>query len=206
VVEETRPGQYFPVLEDERGAYVFNSRDLCLLPHLGELIAAGLDSFKIEGRMKSVHYAATVVKVYREAIDAFCADPAGFIPRQEWLTELAKISHRAYTKGFAFAKTTADDQIYGDRTYHQTHDFVGLIKSYDQASKTALVEQRNNMKVGETVEIMQPGQPNFSQIIRQMTDQEGQLIQVAPHPQQLVSMVLDQPVGQFAMIRRQVSE
>ena len=206
VVEETRPGQYFPIIEDDRGAYVFNSRDLCLLPHLGALIATGLDSFKIEGRMKSVHYAATVVKVYREAIDDFCADPIGFTPRQEWLTELAKISHRAYTKGFAFAKTTADDQIYGDRTYHQTHDFVGLIKSYDPISKNALVEQRNNMKVGETVEIMRPGQPNFSQSIRQMTDQEGNLIQVAPHPQQLIHMVLDQPVGPFAMIRRQVVE
>ncbi|KYZ77537.1 peptidase U32 [Anaerosporomusa subterranea] len=205
VVEETRPGQYFPVLEDERGAYVFNSRDLCMLPHIGDLIAAGLDSFKIEGRMKSVHYVATVVKVYREAIDTYFADPSDFVARPEWLTELAKISHRAYTTGFAFAKTTEADQIYGDRTYHQTHDFVGLVHSYDPVSKTAIVEQRNNMKTGEEIEIMQPGQSNFQQIITRMTDVEGNEISVAPHAQQLVRMDVQQPVAPFSMLRRQVS-
>ena len=206
VVEETRPGQYFPVLEDERGAYVFNSRDLCLLPHIGELVAAGIDSFKIEGRMKSVHYVATVVKAFREAIDAYCEDPAGFVPKQEWLDELAKISHRAYTTGFAFGKTTEKDQIYGDRTYQQTHDFVGLVHSYDPASRTAIVEQRNNMKLGEEVEIMQPGQPNFSQIIRRMRDEAGNEISVAPHAQQLVCMDIDKPVAPFAMLRRMVKQ
>lgn len=205
VVEETRPGQYFPILEDERGAYVFNSRDLCLLPHIGELAEAGLDSFKIEGRMKSVHYVATVVKVYREAIDSYCADPAGFIARPEWLNELEKISHRAYTAGFAFAKTTAADQIYGDRTYHQTHDFIGLVHSYDPQSKTAIVEQRNNMKTGDEIEIMQPRQENFQQKISRMTDLEGNEISVAPHAQQLVKMDVLQPVVPFAILRRKVS-
>jgi putative protease len=205
VVEETRPGQYFPVLEDERGAYVFNSRDLCLLPHIDDLIAAGLDSFKIEGRMKSVHYVATVVKIYRQAIDTYCADPSGFAARPEWLTELAKISHRAYTKGFAFAKTTAADQIYGDRTYHQTHDFVGLVHSYDPVGKTAIVEQRNNMKTGETIEFMRPDQPNFQQTITRMTDLEGNELSVAPHAQQLVRMNVLQPVAPFSMLRRPVN-
>ncbi len=205
VVEETRPGQYFPVLEDERGTYVFNSRDLCLLPHIGELAAAGLDSLKIEGRMKSVHYVATVVKVYREALDSYYTDPAGFAARPEWLSELEKISHRAYTTGFAFAKTTAADQIYDGRTYQQTHDFIGLVHSYDPLSKTAVVEQRNNMKTGEKIEIMRPGQANFQQTISRMTDLEGNEIQVAPHAQQLVKMDVVQPVAPFSMLRRQVT-
>jgi putative protease len=107
VVEETRPGQYFPVSEDRRGTYVFNSKDLCLLPHIPDLVGSGLDSLKIEGRMKSVHYVATVVKVYREALDAYAANPEDFAVRKEWLAEFEKISHRPYTAGFAFARPAA---------------------------------------------------------------------------------------------------
>ena len=204
VVEETRPGQYFPVLEDERGAYVFNSRDLCLLPYIGNLVAAGVDSFKIEGRMKSVHYVATVVNVYRQAIDAYWTDPSRFAVRGEWLAELAKISHRAYTGGFAFAKTTAFDQIYDDRSYQQTHDFIGLVHAYDPVAKTALVEQRNNMKLGDGIEIMRPGAPNFQQKIVTMTDLDGNELSVAPHPQQMLYLAVDQPVTPFSLLRRQV--
>lgn len=206
VMEETRPGQFFPVLEDDRGSYVFNSRDLCLLPYIGEIIASGVESFKIEGRMKSVHYVATVVKVYREAIDAYCADPSKFAVRPQWIEELAKISHRAYTTGFTFARTSSSDQIYGDRTYHQTHDFIGLVHSYDETSKTAIVEQRNNMKLGEQVEVMQPGKPNFQQTIMRMVDDAGAEIQVAPHAQQLVCMNVDYPVVPYAMLRRKVKD
>ena len=155
LVEEKRPGEYYPVMEDERGTYIFNSKDLCLLPHIPELINSGLDSFKIEGRMKSVHYVATVIKVYRDAIDAYIADPEKFSIKTEWLEELQKISHRAYTTGFYFNKTTQDDQIYGSSSYDQTHDFIGLVKSYN-ARQMAIVEQRNNMKVGQRIEIMQP--------------------------------------------------
>lgn len=202
LMEEKRPGQYFPVIEDERGTYIFNSKDLCLLPYLPDLITSGLDSFKIEGRMKSVHYAATVVKVYREAIDSFCQNPADFAVKQEWIEELLKISHRDYTTGFYFGKTTQDDQIYTSSSYMQTHDFIGLVRSYDGNTGMATVEQRNNMKIGQKIEIFQPNGLTFEQKITQMYDEEGTPIDVAPHPQQVVKMKMDNPVSVYSMLRR----
>ena len=206
VMEEKRPGEYYPVMEDERGTYIFNSKDLCLLPNIPELIQSGLNSFKIEGRMKSVHYVATVIKVYRDAIDTYMEDPQGFRIKTEWLEELQKISHRAYTSGFYFNKTTEADQIYTSSSYDQTHDFIGLVKEYDEGTGMAVVEQRNNMKVGQEIEIMQPGQANFCQVITEMFDLEGNEISVAPHPQQLLKMRMSKPVQEFAMLRRQVKE
>jgi len=206
VVEEKRPGEYFPVMEDERGTYIFNSKDLCLLPHIPELINSGLNSFKIEGRMKSVHYVATVIKVYRDAIDAYMSDPEKFSIKAEWIEELQKISHRAYTTGFYFNKTTQYDQIYASSSYEQTHEFIGLVKNYDASTRLAVVEQRNNMKVGQEIEIMQPQQSNFSQEITEMFDMDGNAITAAPHPQQLVLMRMSKPVKEFAMLRRRVAE
>lgn len=202
VMEESRPGVYLPVVEDERGTYIFNSKDLCLITYLPELIDSGLDSFKIEGRMKSVHYVATVIKVYREAIDAYVSAGGAFHFKQEWLEELQKVSHREYTTGFYFNKTTEQDQIYTSSSYLQTHDFIGLVKEYDPAAGRAVVEQRNNMKVGEKIEIMQPGRENFVQTIRAMFDAEGHAIDVAPHPQQIITMPVDKPVVPYAMLRR----
>ena len=206
LVEETRPGEYYPVLEDERGTYIFNSKDLCLLPHIPELISSGLDSFKIEGRMKSVHYVATVIKVYREAIDAYIADPENFVVKEEWLQELQKISHRAYTTGFYFNKVDQNDQIYTSSSYDQTHDFIGLVKNYDESTGLATIEQRNNMKIGQEIEIMQPNGPCFGQTITEMFDIEANPITVAPHPQQLVMMRMSKPVCEYAMLRRKVKE
>ena len=204
LMEENRPGQYFPVYEDDKGTYIFNSKDLCLLAYLPDLIQSGLNSFKIEGRMKSVHYVASVVKVYREAIDLYMHDPANFTVKEEWLAELQKVSHREYTTGFYFNKTTDKDQIYTSSSYIQTHDFIGLVKSYDSITGIAIIEQRNNMKVGEEIEIFQPGYPTFKQRIRCMYDAEGNEIQVAPHPQQTVSVPMDRPVVEYAMLRREV--
>lgn len=202
VMEESRPGVYLPVLEDERGTYIFNSKDLCLISHISELMDSGLHSFKIEGRMKSIHYVATVVKVYREAIDSYASSSGPFTVKQEWLEELQKVSHREYTTGFYFNKTTQQDQIYTSSSYIQTHDFIGLVKEYDPATGMAVVEQRNNMKVGETIEVMQPGAANFVQTIGKMFDAEGNSIAVAPHPQQIVTMPVSQPVVPYAMLRR----
>lgn len=205
LVEEKRPGQYFPVFEDERGTYFLNSKDLCLLSHLPELITSGLDSFKIEGRMKSVHYVATVVKVYREAIDSYFENPAEFRVRPGWLEELDKVSHRDYTTGFYFNKTTSEDQIYTSSSYTQTHDFVGLVKAYDEYTGMATVEQRNNMKLGDIIEVAQPGRPNFSQKIEKMFNEDGQPIEVAPHPQQIISMPISKPVAELSMLRRKAN-
>lgn len=204
LVEEKRPGEYYPVIEDERGTYIFNSKDLCLLPHIPELINSGLNSLKVEGRMKSVHYAATVIKVYREAIDAYVNNPEHYSVKDEWLEELQKISHRAYTSGFYFNKTTQNDQIYGSSSYEQTFDFIGLVKSYDPITKMATIEQRNNIKVGQEIEIMQPGKPNFTQVITEMFDLDNNCIGAAPHPQQVFKMRMRQEVAEYAMLRREV--
>ena len=204
LVEEKRPGQYFPVLEDERGTYIFNSKDMCLLPYLPDVIASGVDSLKIEGRMKSVHYAASVVKAYREAIDSYFAAPEQFEAKKEWVEELDKVSHRAYTTGFYYGRPTEKDQIYGTSSYTQTSDFVGLVLDYDEKTGFATVEQRNNMKVGQEIEIFQPHLAGYRQILQEMYNDEGEAIQVAPHPQQIVKIRMDKPVEPYGILRRDI--
>ncbi len=204
LVEEKRPGQYFPVEEDERGTYIFNSKDMCLLPHLPDVIESGVDSLKIEGRMKSVHYVASIVKAYRAAIDSYCQSPDGFQLKQEWIDELGKVSHRQYTTGFYYNKPTADDQIYGSSSYEQTSDFVGLVLAYDEATGFATVEQRNNMKLGQEIEAFQPNLPGYRMILAEMYNDEGEAIEVAPHPQQIVRMKMVHPVEPYAILRRDV--
>lgn len=204
LVEEKRPGQYFPVLEDERGTYIFNSKDMCLLPYLPDVIASGVDSLKIEGRMKSVHYAASVVKAYREAIDSYFAASEQFEVKKEWVEELDKVSHRAYTTGFYYGRPTEKDQIYGTSSYTQTSDFVGLVLDYDEKTGFATVEQRNNMKVGQEIEIFQPHLAGYRQILQEMYNDEGEAIQVAPHPQQIVKIRMDKPVEPYGILRRDI--
>lgn len=204
LVEETRPGQFWPVVEDDKGTYIFNSKDLCMLPYIPQLVQAGLTSLKIEGRMKSVHYVASVVNIYRQAIDCYFSDPEKFVVEDYWREELEKISHRAYTTGFYFNKTTEHDQIYTTTSYMQTHEFVGLVKSYDADCGRAVVEQRNNMKVGQEIEIVQPGVKAFTQIIHDMKDVDGNNIEVAPHPQQIISLPVIRPVTKYAMLRRRI--
>lgn len=201
LVEEKRPGEYFPVLEDERGTYIFNSKDMCLLPHLAAVLESGVDSLKIEGRMKSVHYAASIVKVYRLAIDSYFDNPAAFTIREEWLEELQKVSHRAYTTGFYLNKPDMDDQIYGSSSYTQTSDFVGLVLSYDPVTKYATIEQRNNMKLGQEIEIVQPKGNTFVQKLSEMLDDLGNRIEVAPHAQQKIKIAMQEPVEPYAMLR-----
>ena len=207
LVEETRPGKYFPIEEDDRGTYIMNSKDMCLMPHIKDVIESGVDSLKIEGRMKSVHYAASVTKAYRLAIDSYFADPENFTVKQEWLDELEKVSHRAYTTGFYYHQPDADDQIYGKTSYDQTSDFVGLVRSYDASTGYAVVEQRNNMKVGQEIEVFQPTGPLYRQKITSMIDDEtNEEISVAPHPQQIIRMKMEQPVEEYTILRRDVTK
>ena len=203
LVEESRPGECYPIEEDARGTYIMNSKDLCLLPYLDEVVDSGIDSLKIEGRMKSVHYVASVVKAYRMALDA-CLTGTSYKVREEWLTELEKVSHRSYTTGFFFGKTTEADQIYGSSSYEQTSDFVGLVRAYDEKTKIAAVEQRNNMKLGQEIEIFQPVGASFRQKLAEMWDTEGQEIAAAPHPQQIIRMRMAQPVEVNSILRRDV--
>ena len=203
LVEMSRPGEYYPIAEDERGTYIMNSKDLCLLPHLDEVVGCGIDSLKIEGRMKSVHYVASVVKAYRMALDA-CLSGNPYEVREEWRAELEKVSHRAYTTGFFFGKPTGADQIYGSSSYEQTSDFVGLVRAYDPVTQIATVEQRNNMKLGQEIEVFQPVGAPFRQNLSEMWDEEGQEIAAAPHPQQIVRMRMTQEVAANSILRRDV--
>ncbi|MGN0940780.1 MAG: U32 family peptidase [Selenomonadaceae bacterium] len=206
LMEETREGEYFPIEEDARGTYFFNSKDLCLINHIDDILGAGIDSLKIEGRMKSIHYVASVTKVYREAIDAYYDDSEHFKVKKEWLDELEKVSHRPYTTGFMYGQPTHDDQIYGTSSYVQTSDFVGLVLSYDAKTHVATVEQRNNMKAGQEIEVFQPKGKTFRQIIHDMHDDAGNAIDVAPHPQQILTMQMDAPVEPYSVLRRDVKQ
>lgn len=200
LVEEKRPGEYYPLFEDQRGTYLLNSQDLCLIRYLPELIKAGVNSFKIEGRMKSIHYVATVVKVYREVLDAYYANPDQFIFQEKWLQELAKVSHRDYSTGFLLGKP---NQNYATSAYRRTHDFIGLVRDYDPLAKLAQVEQRNNFQVGEKVEIMGAETKLFSQEIRELFSETGEVLTCAPHPQQIVCLRVEHPVKSWDIIRRE---
>jgi putative protease len=155
LVEESRPGEYFPVVEDENGTFIFNSRDLCLLEHIPALVASGVHSLKIEGRMKGINYVASVLRVYRQAVDEYLDNPADWRCRPEWLEELAKLSHRGYTTGFLFGQPRDVGQEYLS-AYIRSHDFVGVVDEV-QSDGTLLVSVRNRIKSGDLIEFIGPG-------------------------------------------------
>ncbi|MEY8365019.1 U32 family peptidase [Anaerovoracaceae bacterium 41-7] len=203
LVEEKRPGEYYPVEEDERGTYILNSRDLCMIEHIPEVVESGIMSAKIEGRMKSIFYVATVVHTYRKAIDAYFADPAHYKFDEDWMRELKKVSHREFTTGFYFHQPTNKDQNYQTSAYTREYSFVGLIKEYDEETGFALVEQRNKMTLGEEIEIFGPDIDFFTQNITEMLDaQTGENLESAPHPQQLLKMKMDHPVKPHYILRK----
>lgn len=202
LVEEKRPGEYYPVYEDEKGTYIYNSKDLCMIEHIPELVQAGIYSFKIEGRMKSSFYVATVVSAYRKAIDAYLAEPENYKFDPEWLAELSKASHREYTTGFYFNKTSGDDQIYNTSSYIREYDFVGMVLEYDKATGIAKIEQRNRMIVGDEIEVVSPRKDYFIQTIKSMENEDRESIRTAPHAQMTVYMPMEQEVGPYTILRR----
>lgn len=204
LVEKTRPGQRFGVEEDQHGTYVMNSRDLCLLAYLPHLMNAGVCSFKIEGRMKSAHYVASVVSVYRRAIDACFADPEHYQVRPEWREELAKVSHRPYTTGFALGAPDQNAQVYTTSSYEQTHEFVGLVLSWEESDGRLYLEQRNHVKEGEAVEILQPDGSLAQLRLTGMRDDAGEPINCAPHAQQKFSVDCRQRIPVNSILRRKI--
>lgn len=204
LIEKNRPEESFDIEEDERGTYVMNSKDLCLIDHIPELVEAGICSLKIEGRMKSIHYVATIVSVYRKAIDAYCADPQHYHVTKEWREELEKVSHRPYTKGFAFGKPGSEGQVYTTSSYEQTHDFVGIVLAYDAATKRAYIEQRNNVKSGEVLELLMPDGELLPITLADMQNEAGESIDCAPHAQQKFSIVSDKALLPDSLLRRKV--
>ena len=172
LMEEKRPGEFYPVIEDERGSYVFNSKDLCMIEHIPDLIDAGLDSLKIEGRIKSIFYVATVVGAYRKAIDAYYENRSDYKFNPDWLDEVGKASHRLFTTGFYYNKPKENEQNYETSQYIRDYTFVGLVKVYDSATGFAEVEQRNKISIGDEIEVFGPGLEYFIQTVDVMLNEE----------------------------------
>lgn len=202
--EKNRPGQEFDVAEDERGTYVLNSKDLCLLPYLPKLMAAGVSSFKIEGRMKSAHYVASVVSVYRKAIDACWQDREHYQVQKAWLEELEKVSHRPYTTGFALKKPGTEAQVYTTSSYIQSHEFVGLALRYDEEKQRLYIEQRNNVQDGDQLEILQPDGSLTNLRLQAMRDADDLPITCAPHAQQKFSAACTKKILPYSILRRKI--
>lgn len=207
LVERTRPDEVFTIEDSDRGSFIFNSKDLCLLQEIPQLMAAGVDSFKIEGRMKSLYYVATVVQIYRRAIDFAYAHPGEPLPA-EWVGELEKVSHRNYTTAFFHGPTDGGDQNYGTSSYTRHYDFAGVVLDYDEDSGLALVEQRGKISAGDELEIMVPDKPDFyfSQTATELFDLDGQPLAATPHPKMRYSLKLDQPVCNMAILRKKSAQ
>jgi U32 family peptidase len=206
LVEEKRPGQYFPIEEDEHGTYVFNSFDLSLLEHIPQVVDLGVNSLKIEGRMKSINYVTAVVKAYRLALDAYFDNPDSYRVDPAWLADIAKVSHREYSTGFLFGKPGADAHNLVSSGYTRDYDFVGVVLGYDAEKGLALVEQRNKFSAGETLEFSGPKTTPIKQFIPTMYDEGFQAIATAPHAQHKVWIPVDQPVEEFSLVRRERGE
>ena len=202
LMEETRPGEYFPVYEDKRGTYIFNSKDLCMIEHLPSLIEAGISVFKIEGRMKSSYYVATVVKAYRHLIDSYLLKPNKYFCDEKWLDEIKKVSHRYFTTGFYFAKPGGEEQRYDSSAYIKTYDFAGLILDYNINNQIATIEQKNRIFVGDEIEIFGPDDDFFTQKIEKMWDEEGEEIEIAPHTKQIIRIKMAKPVKPWYILRK----
>ena len=186
IVEETRPGEYMPVYENERGTFIFNSKDLCMIGHIPEMMDAGIDSFKIEGRMKTALYVATVARTYRKAIDDYNKDPALYEANMEWYRqEIGKCTYREFTTGFYFGKPTEDAQIYDNNTYVKNYTYLGTVEQVDGRGRCR-IEQKNKFSVGETMEIMKPDGRNLMVQVAAITDEDGNAQESAPHPKQVL--------------------
>lgn len=202
VVEEKRPGEYFPVYENERGTYIFNSKDLCMIGHIPELIASGIDSFKIEGRMKTALYVATVARTYRKAIDDYLESPEIYEANMDWyLAEIAKCTYRQFTTGFFFGKPTNETQIYDNNTYTKEYTYLGICQETDEKGRVR-IEQRNKFSVGESIEVMKPDGTNDEVKVLSIETEDGESMESAPHPKQMLWVKLERMPEVSDLLRR----
>lgn len=204
VKEISKPDRELVAEETERGTFIFNSKDLCMLEHIPALIDAGIDSFKIEGRVKNELYVATVVGAYRRAIDGYLANPDEYKTDTELLKELAKVSHRGYTTGFYFGKPAADAHNFESSEYIRDYSIVGVVKDYDERTGIAKIEQRNRFFDGDELEIMLPQGGFFTQKASEMKNENGESISVAPNAQMTVYMKTSSPVSEFSILRKKI--
>lgn len=202
VMEESRPGEYFPVYENERGTFIFNSKDLCMIEHIPDLINAGIDSFKIEGRMKTALYVATVARTYRKAIDDYLKDPALYEENMSWYQEqISNCTYRQFTTGFFYGKPTQEAQIYDNNTYIKEYTYLGIVGETNEEGKYC-ISQRNKFSVGEQIEVMKPNGDNIEATVKSIQDEEGNQMESAPHPKQILYIDLGIKLDRYDILRR----
>ena len=202
VMEETRPGEYMPIEENERGTFIFNSKDLCMIEHLPDLYEAGIDSFKIEGRMKTALYVATAARTYRLAMDAYERDPKEYEEKLPWFREqIADCTYRKFTTGFFYGRPDQEDQIYDNNTYVNNYTFLGIVREID-GNGDAVTEQKNKFCVGDTIEIMKPDGRNVVTKVLALHDGEGQPMDSAPHPKQELHIRREAEAEPWDILRR----
>lgn len=203
VVEEKRPGEYLPVYENERGTYIFNSKDLCMIEHIPELIEAGIDSFKIEGRMKTALYVATVARTYRKAIDDYLTSPEKYKENMDWyLEQISNCTYRQFTTGFFFGKPSEESQIYDNNTYIKEYTYLGIVGERNEEGLYR-IEQRNKFSVGEQIEVMKPDGRNIPVTVKRIVNEDGNEMESAPHPKQVLYIDLGQELEMYDILRRQ---
>ena len=201
IEEETRPGEVMPVFENERGTYIFNSKDLCMIEHIPELLESGIDSLKIEGRMKTALYVATVARTYRKAIDDYQKDPKLYEENMPWyLEQISNCTYRQFTTGFFFGKPDETTQIYDSNTYVKEYTYLGIIG--EEKEGTYRIEQRNKFSVGETIEVMKPNGENVEVTVKRILTEDGEEQESAPHPKQVLYVDLGIKVDAYDILRR----
>ena len=201
VVEESRPGEYLPVYENERGTYIFNSKDLCMIEHIPEIIDAGIDSLKIEGRMKTALYVATVARTYRKALDDFMESEEKYRENMEWYkAEIGKCTYRQFTTGFYFGKPDENTQIYDSNTYINEYIYLGICGEINEKGLVR-IEQRNKFSVGDVIEIMKPNGENVKTKVLAMFNEDGEVMESCPHPKQIVYLQLDKQPEVYDILR-----
>ncbi|MBE5988024.1 MAG: U32 family peptidase [Paenibacillaceae bacterium] len=206
LVEEKRPGEYMPVYENERGTYIFNSKDLCMIEYIPEMMDAGIDSFKIEGRMKTALYVATVARTYRKAIDDFNKDPELYKANMDWYrSEIGKCTYREFTTGFYFGKPDETTQIYDNNTYVKNYTYLGTVEAVDERG-FARIEQKNKFTVGETIEVMKPDGRNLEVTVKGIWNEDGKAQESAPHSRQILFVELDEQLEPYDILRRSEME
>ncbi|SFB24850.1 putative protease [Acetitomaculum ruminis DSM 5522] len=205
IMEETRPGEYFPVYENERGTYIFNSKDLCMIEHIPELVDAGIDSLKIEGRMKTALYVATVARTYRKALDDYKESKEKYLSNMDWYKEqIASCTYRQFTTGFFFGKPDETAQIYDNNTYIKGYTYLGIVEP--ALDGLISITQKNKFSVGEEIEIMKPDGENLLAKVIGIYNDEDEMMESAPHPQQHLRVRLSEIANKYDILRRRELE
>lgn len=205
LVEEKRPGEYMPVYENERGTYIFNSKDLCMIEYIPQMMKAGIDSFKIEGRMKTALYVATVARTYRKAIDDCFQDEELYRKQMPWyLEQISNCTYRQFTTGFYFGKPSEETQIYDNNTYIKEYTYLGTVEEVKEGRYR--LQQKNKFSVGETIEIMKPDGRNVETVVKRILDKEGREQESAPHSKQELYVELSEEAEAYDILRRAENE